>query len=404
MESQPAGRKPRRSRLEMLGDILEAVSRGIRQPTRIMQVVNLTWNDLLVLTEALMRNGLLVREESTKEFTLTARGKGVLDAYSSLKEGLGQAEADTLSTSGMAKALKHPVAGRGNLPVLEALRARLSAAGLNPIPGHVKGVSGTTHPLDLVVRGKDGSKRGYVVLGDVSENQVLGLFTVQFDTGISVRAVYSGAVSPGARQLAERYAVRLEKWTDQSESREGPGQELNLFAYSGKKVLLEVDPTLRYETSVSRMVSAFIREGEDVCVFTWKGSPIYEDVSSKNGLKLYTMTSAVAYTKQVGSTNEFLVPQGDQAVLLEEMRKLVESHRKPHTMIVFDSISDLIVLIGFEHTFGFLREMGELLSGSTVTTFSILKHHSHDEKTDNLIKGLFNEHLVYGGSGLSVAR
>ncbi len=42
----------RRSRLEMTCDILRVISQGVEKPTRIMQLANLTWKDLLMYLEA----------------------------------------------------------------------------------------------------------------------------------------------------------------------------------------------------------------------------------------------------------------------------------------------------------------------------------------------------------------
>ena len=101
------------------------------------------------------------------------------------------------------------------------------------------------------------------------------------------------------------------------------------------------------------------RNGQVAYVFTWKTSPVHEAVFGAGGVRLYTMTTRVSYTVQVGKTNESMVPQDDKAVLLEEMRKLAESQPPQRMLFIFDGISDVMVLSGLESTYDFIRKMNE---------------------------------------------
>ncbi|MDG6900322.1 MAG: hypothetical protein JRM76_07990 [Nitrososphaerota archaeon] len=406
MDTTPVQHKVgRRSRFEILCDILKVVSDGANKPTHIMQMANLTWNGLLSYLESLMRNGLLARQEGPRTtYILTARGKIVLNQYLSLKEALVQAELDTLSKDNVLKALKLPVADQANESVVKSLKSKLRSSGLKVEDGMVMGKSGVKQVFDFVAKAKDGSAYGYAVLRDVDEAHVLGLFVKQLDTGLGARVVYTGSVSSEAKALASSYAVRLEHWIGEEEQKQIIGTKLDLARLSGKKVLLQVDPSVGYESAVRSAVSDCLAEGRKVFTFTWRGSPIYDAVSTLEGMVLYTMNSEVSYTTAVPGRDEFLVPEGDGAVLLDVMAKAIEADRREGVVIVFDSISDMLMISGVQQTFEFLRQMAKIAAGADVTTFSILKLLSQDERTTSLIKGIYSSHLVYDASGIKVTR
>lgn len=143
----------------------------------------------------------------------------------------------------------------------------------------------------------------------------------------------------------------------------------------------------------------FVSKGHAVYLFSWKGSPVYQTLSAVPAVNMRTMSTDVSYSKQVGR-REYLIPQGDRAVLLQEMGRAAETAPSGKALIVFDSVSDMIVLQGVEQTYSFLRTASGLLSGGKATLVCVLKRHSHDEKTESLVKGVFLNALVYDSSGL----
>jgi predicted transcriptional regulator len=77
----------RRSKLEITCDILSVMSKGTDKPTRITQLANVTWDDLIMYLEALIRNQLIARQADGKRVTysLTDRGWSLLGHYLKLK-------------------------------------------------------------------------------------------------------------------------------------------------------------------------------------------------------------------------------------------------------------------------------------------------------------------------------
>ena len=80
----------RRSRLEVLFDVLEVIERGDCKPTRIMYGTNLSWKLLQDTLSVLTINGF-IREDKKKHSTryyITNKGNKALSYYSKSLEGL----------------------------------------------------------------------------------------------------------------------------------------------------------------------------------------------------------------------------------------------------------------------------------------------------------------------------
>ena len=81
----------RRSKLEILLDVLSAVSNGVNKPTRIMYSANLSCNPVQKILERLVDQGLLKEIEKTgskrtkKKYTITEQGVNVIRYFEDAK-------------------------------------------------------------------------------------------------------------------------------------------------------------------------------------------------------------------------------------------------------------------------------------------------------------------------------
>jgi len=80
----------RRSRLEIMLDILAAVRGGEDKPTRIMHAINLSWNPTQRILSNLVKQGFLeVRTasgRSNKRYAITDKGVNTLDYFEKAQE------------------------------------------------------------------------------------------------------------------------------------------------------------------------------------------------------------------------------------------------------------------------------------------------------------------------------
>jgi predicted transcriptional regulator len=81
---------PRRSRMEVKIDILQAIADGSGRPTHIMYRSNLSWAVMRGVMKVLEQQGLVISKEieGRRSYVLTEKGSRVLETYRSVKNQL----------------------------------------------------------------------------------------------------------------------------------------------------------------------------------------------------------------------------------------------------------------------------------------------------------------------------
>jgi len=402
----------RRSKLEITCEILNVISKGTEKPTRIMQLANVTWDDLIMYLEALLRNQLLSRHVEGKRVTysLTPLGSTLLDHYQKLRAAAAPLNLETISKEHISRALTYiPTIGSQESDLYSTLERRIGADGSKILASKIAGKSGAVHTLGIVAQREDGSKHGYVAMRDVDETQVMKLFVTQLDTELNIHAYYSGELSPKVAALARAYSLELIPWEGSGGKDSRPKSEskpgVDLLRFASKGLLLEVDPAISYEAIVKDFAKAFKSRKSAVFAFTWRGGPIYSALSSLAGVQIFSMSPHTAYPKPTGQGSEVSIPQDDTSVLLDLTAKTLQTNTGRKPLMIFDSVSDLVVSLGFEKSYGFLKAQKEIFAREpAATALFVVKRNAQDDKALNLIKGLFTHHLSYDASGLTVTR
>ncbi|MDE1854242.1 MAG: hypothetical protein KGI38_10935 [Thaumarchaeota archaeon] len=203
----------RRSKTEMVCDLMLAISKGSHRPTKIMQKANLTWNALLLYLNALAVNGLVWREERgvVSFYHLTDKGKAALQAYLTLREELGSLKLESIDTKDLVNKLKAPPGAPPEEGERQMLVARLEGSGYKILSDMVKGKSGVEHTFGVVAKDKEGVTHGYVFASQPDEQIILGLFIRQLDTGFKVHVVHRAEATRNATERAKEYGIELTK-------------------------------------------------------------------------------------------------------------------------------------------------------------------------------------------------
>ena len=177
-------------------------------------------------------------------------------------------------------------------------------------------------------------------------------------------------------------------------------QALDVFA----PILLMVDPAISFEKFLAKVARGKVAAGNLVYVFTSKGSPLHYAMTGMPGVRFYLMTDGVSYPGPTERSNELLVPQGDTAVILDLMDKTISTARRAAITIIFDSISDLVLYLGPETTYKFLKEGQQLIVPPNLTSIYLLTIGAQDERTLNLVKSLFRLHALLDPEGFRVTK
>jgi hypothetical protein len=173
----------------------------------------------------------------------------------------------------------------------------------------------------------------------------------------------------------------------------------------GSSYLLEVNPSMRYEKAIRDLAIEVLSNRYLLFAFTPMGSRIYDMLSGVKGVRFYVLTSTTSYPNGPPESNEMLVPEDDPTILLDTLRKTLSSVTQSGIAVLYDNLSDMILLSGIERSHKFVKRAIEILSGrANVVSIFLLTKGAHDEKVVNLIQNVFHNHIVYDTTGLKLKR
>jgi len=170
-----------------------------------------------------------------------------------------------------------------------------------------------------------------------------------------------------------------------------------------RKILLEFDPESRYEKAIQDFAAEALANLEPIVVFTRRGSAIHSSLSEQNAVKFFCLTQQVSVPKEF-SKNEMLLPSNDISLMLDVFDKTLKAHPQGNINVVFDSLSDLVLSIGFEKTYRFMRYAIEMLTSPRNTVVFLLNQTAHDPKVESSLRGLFSDQIFFGKDGIKTVR
>jgi hypothetical protein len=170
----------------------------------------------------------------------------------------------------------------------------------------------------------------------------------------------------------------------------------------GRKILLEFDPASNYERVVRDFVTEALSNKESVAIFTRKGSPIHSSLCEEKDVKFFCLTQRVSVPTKF-SDKEVLLSSSDTSIMLNLLDKIKS---KDHEVIniVFDNLSDLVLTIGFEKTYYFMKCAAEMLAFSKVTALFLVNALSHSPPVVSSLRSLLSNHVSFGKSGIQAIK
>lgn len=215
MEFRTVGRPThgRRSKLDIVGDILRVVAEGAEKPTNIIFRANLTWPLTVAYLEALLRHEMIRVESvgSKPTYHVTAKGSALLKSYIDTAEAAAELELDTIDTALLSKVTARKARVKAEDPPnsLESIRVSLENEGYHPAPIMRRGLSGVEHNFDLAMESEKGARLGYILSEQGTVGDVIRAFILQTDCEFQVRVLCLKQPDAQAKELADSYSVAL---------------------------------------------------------------------------------------------------------------------------------------------------------------------------------------------------
>jgi len=173
---------------------------------------------------------------------------------------------------------------------------------------------------------------------------------------------------------------------------------------AGRIILFEFDPTAHYEQLVRDFVTEALANVEPVALFTRKSSNIYSALSNIGAFKLLLLTQHVSTPQTNSNTNEILLPATNTPLLLDALEKMLKTSPNGKPNIVFDNLSSLVLLVGFEKTYNFVRYALDMLASNKSTALFLFSPDIHDQKVASSLRSLFINHVSYRKGTLQIAK
>jgi hypothetical protein len=168
---------------------------------------------------------------------------------------------------------------------------------------------------------------------------------------------------------------------------------------AGRNILFEFDPASNYEGAIQKFATEALANAEPTAIFTRRGSAIYSALREQKAAKFFCLTQQVSVPKSI-SENEMLLPANDTSLMLDVFNKALEALPDGNINVVFDSLSDLIMSIGFEKTYRFIRYAIEMVTSPRITVMFLLNQTAHDPQIVHGFRGLFSNQISYGKNGI----
>jgi len=178
---------------------------------------------------------------------------------------------------------------------------------------------------------------------------------------------------------------------------------LNHKQLVGRKILLEFDPASHCEKAIQDFVDEALANTEQIIVFTRKSSSIYSSLREEKTVKFFCLTQQFSIPKE-SSENEVLLPSGDTSLMLSVLDKTLKAYPQSAINVVFDSLSDLVLSIGFDKTYLFLKYAVEILASTKNTALFLLNQTAHDPKVTSSLRSLFSDQIFFGKEGIQAVK
>ncbi len=169
---------------------------------------------------------------------------------------------------------------------------------------------------------------------------------------------------------------------------------------TGRPVLFEADTSLGFEDRIREIASVLLGAGKSVFVFTSRGSRVHQAVSSLEGVKLYLMAANISYYKPGDSENEVLISADNPSVVLDALAKSTGASAEKGTAVIFDSLSDLVLSLGFQPTYKFMKAALEVVAEKGTISVFVMLSGTQEKNVENIIVGRFPVILKNTKSGL----
>ncbi|MCW4032527.1 MAG: hypothetical protein NWF08_03940 [Candidatus Bathyarchaeota archaeon] len=147
----------------------------------------------------------------------------------------------------------------------------------------------------------------------------------------------------------------------------------------GRRILFEFDPSTLYEEVIINFVKESQTDTEKIILFSPKSSILYEKLKNVKDIEFVPLSEMI-------------------------LSPIFDTHSGKHLTIIYDNLSELIISIGFDSSYRFIRKTLELLADYDSTALFLFNPNAHASNETNSIRSLFSDRIVFEKEGLKIIK
>ena len=173
---------------------------------------------------------------------------------------------------------------------------------------------------------------------------------------------------------------------------------------TGRHILVDFDPSSNYEKIIGNFATEALANAEQVALFTHKGSAIYSVLGSNKALEIILLTQSISVPQVDDQINAILLPANNTSLLLDTLDKTLKALPHGNLNIIFDNLSSLILSVGLQKTYQFVRYALDMLASPNSIALFLFNPDAHDPRVTSSLRSLFSNHISYRKEGLQVVK
>jgi hypothetical protein len=171
---------------------------------------------------------------------------------------------------------------------------------------------------------------------------------------------------------------------------------------TGHSILLEFDPRSNSQKVIGRFIDEAAANAEPAIILTYNQSFVHSTFNDRKDLTFLLTTPQVSAPIRKSET-EILLPE-NASIWLDSLDRFSKAKSGSEINVVIDSLSDLILSMGFERTYSFLRYALGMLNSTEATALFLMNPTAHETNIVSRIRSLFGWQVYYGEEGLRVVK
>lgn len=242
--------------------------------------------------------------------------------------------------------------------------------------------------LDLQIPKGDGKEVARQILEDNPYAKIVVVSAEAADSEIGKQLLRLGVYEYLQKPVKREDLFRV---TKRMRSESGPQWTMTREGLASGGALLEYSPG-KASDQFPRFFKDLVSQFDKVHLFTSRGSPLDEAIGNDTNIKLHILSSSGSFDGKQ-NTNVEIISIRDPSRVADAIASIVEGRSQERTLIIFDSITDMILQIGFDTSYSLIRQLLNLIAAHEITALFILNVEAHENRQVAAIRGLMSNRI-----------